>query len=92
MFRPISSNTLKDSCICVLTQLQFEIPDTCLQELGECNIFEEVLSCVVQVSIVDIILLQHFSVPLRLEITRSSALAITSTETYVQLSGIRVEA
>jgi len=73
-------------------QLQFEIPDSRLQELGNCSIFEEVLSCVVQVSIVDIILLQHFSVPLRLEITRSSALSIISTETYVPLSGIRVEA
>ena len=50
------------------------------------------LSCVLQVSIVDIILLQHFSVALRLEISRSSALAITSTETYVPLSSIRVEA
>ena len=74
------------------TQLQFEIPDTRLQELGNCNIFEEVVSCVIQISIVDIILLQHFTVPLRLEVTRSSALAITSTETYVPLSGIRVEA
>lgn len=74
------------------TQLQFEIPDTRLQELGNCNIFEEVISCVLQISIVDIILLQHFTVPLHLEVTRSSALAITSTETYVPLSGIRVEA
>jgi hypothetical protein len=63
-----------------------------LQELGNCSIFEEVVSCVIQISIVDIILLQHFTVPLRLEVTRSSALAITSTETYVPLSGIRVEA
>jgi hypothetical protein len=74
------------------TQLQFEIPDTRMQELGSCNLYGEVLSCVVQVSIVDIILMQHFSVQLRLEITRSSALAITSTETYVPLSSIRVEA
>jgi hypothetical protein len=74
------------------TQLQFEIPDTRMQELGSCNLYGEVLSCVVQVSIVDIILLRHFSVQLRLEITRSSALAITSTETYVPLSSIRVEA
>jgi hypothetical protein len=63
-----------------------------MQELGSCNLYDEVLSCVVHVSIVDIILLQHFSVALRLEISRSSALAITSTETYVPLSSIRVEA
>jgi len=74
------------------TQLQFEIPDTRMQDLGSCDLYGELLSCVVQVSIVDIILLRHFSVPLRLEISRSSALAITSTETYVPLSSIRVEA
>jgi hypothetical protein len=63
-----------------------------MQEIGSCDVYGEVLSCVVQVSIVDIILLHHFSVRLRLEISRSSALAITSTETYVPLSSIRVEA
>jgi hypothetical protein len=63
-----------------------------MQELGSCNIYGEVLSSVVQVSIVDIILLQHFSVALQLEVSRSSAIAITSTETYVQLANIRVEA
>jgi hypothetical protein len=60
--------------------------------LRSCDLFGEVLSCVLQVSIVDIILLQHFSVALRLEISRSSVLAITSTETYVPLLSIRVEA
>jgi hypothetical protein len=80
------STTLAD------TQLQFEIPDTRMEEIGSCDVYGEVLSCVVMVSIVDIILLQHFSVRLRLEISRSSSLAITSTETYVPLSSIRVEA
>ena len=46
------------------TQLQFEIPDTHIQEIRSCEIHIRVLSCVVHVSIVETVLLYHFSVGL----------------------------
>ena len=73
------------------SQLEFEIADSRIEDIGLCEAHLGGLSCVVQVSIVDTVLLQHFSVALRLEVHRGAALAITTTETYVPLASFRVE-
>ena len=73
------------------SQLEFEISDSRIQEIGSCETHMGGLLCVVQVSIVDIVLLHHFSVSITLELHRAAALAITSTQTYVPLESIRVE-
>jgi hypothetical protein len=74
------------------TQLVFEVPDTRIEELANCSQFEDGLACDLYVSIVDTLLLHHFSVPVRLELRRAAALSAVGTQTYVPLSGIRVEA
>ena len=63
------------------SQLEFEISDSRIQEIGSCETHMGGLLCVVQVSIVDIVLLHHFSVSITLELHRAAALAITSTQT-----------
>ena len=73
------------------SQLEFEISDSRIQEIGSYETHMGGLSCVVHVSIVDIVLLHHFSVSLRLELHRAAALAITSTQTYVPIKSLRVE-
>jgi len=76
------------------SQLAYEIADSRIQDIGLCEAHMGGLSCVVQISIVDTVLLQHFSVRLRLEVRRGAALAlaITTTETYIPLASLRVEA
>jgi hypothetical protein len=74
------------------TQLVFEVPDTRIEELANCSQFEDGLACDLYVSIVDTLLFHHFSVRVRLEVRRAAALSVVSTQTYVPLSGIRVEA
>jgi hypothetical protein len=74
------------------TQLVFEVPDTRIEELANCSQFEDGLACDLYVSIVDTLLLHHFSVPVRLELRRAAALSAVGAQTYVPLSGFRVEA
>jgi hypothetical protein len=74
------------------TQLVFEVPDTRIEEVANCSQFEDGLACDLYVSIVDTLLFHHFSVRVRLEVRRAAALSVVSTQTYVPLSGIRVEA
>ena len=74
------------------TQLVFEVSDARIEELANCSRFEDGLVCELYVSIVDTLLLHHFSVPVRLELRRAAALSAVSTQTYVPLSGLHVEA
>ena len=74
------------------TQLVFEVPDARIEELANCSQFQGGLACELYVSIVDTLLLHHFSVPVRLELRRASALSAVGTQTYVPLSAFRVEA
>jgi hypothetical protein len=78
------------------TQLEFDVPDSRLPELALCEValntsFGE-LACVLRVSIVDAVLLHHFSVAVRLELRRGAALAfLPGAHTYVPLLSFRAE-
>lgn len=74
------------------TQLVFEVPDARIEELANCSRFGDGLACELHVSIVDALLLHHFSVAVRLELRRAAALSAVGTQTYVPLAGFRVEA
>jgi hypothetical protein len=74
------------------TQLVFEVSDARIEELANCSQFQDGLACELHVSIVDTLLLHHFSVAVRLELRRAAALSAVGTQTYVPLSGFRVEA
>ena len=77
-------------------QLEFDVPDARLTELALCEVvagtsFAE-LACVLQVSIVDAVLLHHFSVAVPLELRRGAALAfLPGAHTYVPLLSFRAE-
>ena len=72
------------------TQLEFEVPDARIRELANCS--EHELSCLLYISIVDTVLTQHVSVTVRLDVTRGLSLSMTGTQTYVPLTGFKVEA
>jgi hypothetical protein len=59
-------------------QLEFDVPDDRLTELALCEVVASTsfgeLACVLQVSIVDTVLLHHFSVAVPLELRRSAAI------------------
>ena len=72
------------------TQLEFEVPDARIRELANCS--EHELSCLLYISIVDTVLTQHVSVTVSLDVTRSLSLSMIGTQTYVPLTGFKVEA
>ena len=77
-------------------QLEFDVPDSRLAELALChallNTSNAELSCVLQVSIVDAVLLHHFSVAVALELRRGAALAfLPGTHTYVPFQSFHAE-
>jgi hypothetical protein len=72
------------------------VPDDRLTELALCEVVASTsfgeLSCVLQVSIVDAVLLHHFSVAVPLELRRGAALAfLPGAHTYVPLLSFRAE-
>lgn len=78
------------------TQLEFDVPDARLTELALCvvqlNTSVGELACVLHVSIVDAVLLHHFSVAVPLELRRGAALAfLPGAHTYVPLLSFRAE-
>jgi len=60
--------------------------DTRIEELANYSQFQDGLACELHVSIVDMLLLHHFSVAVSLELRHSAALSAVDTQTYVQLS------
>jgi len=78
------------------TQLEFDVPDARLTELALCavqlNTSVGELACVLHVSIVDAVLLQHFAVAVPLELRRGAALAfLPGAHTYVPLLSFHAE-
>lgn len=78
------------------TQLEFDVPDARLTELALCavqlNTSVGELACVLHVSIVDAVLLHHFSVPVPLELRRGAALAfLPGAHTYVPVLSFHAE-
>ncbi len=78
------------------TQLEFDVPDARLTELALCavqlNTSVGELACVLHVSIVDAVLLHHFSVAVPLELRRGAALAfLPGAHTYVPVLSFHAE-
>jgi hypothetical protein len=74
------------------SQLEFEIPDARLHELGVCRANGTGLDCDVVVSIVDTVLFKSASTTLRLQVQRGSAHAmLNDAHRYVPLTGFAVE-
>ena len=74
------------------SQLQFDVPDTNLTKFALCAANSSELACVLQVSIVDVVLLHHFSVAVPLELRRGAALAfLPGAHTYVPLLSFHAE-
>jgi len=72
--------------------LQFDVPDTNLTKFALCAANSSELACVLQVSIVDVVLLHHFSVAVPLELRRGAALAfLPGAHTYVPLLSFHAE-
>jgi len=77
-------------------QLEFDVPDSRLPEFALChavlNTSNAELACVLHVSIVDAVLLHHFSVAVPLELRRGAALAfVPGTHTYAPLLSFHAE-
>ena len=77
-------------------QLEFDVPDSHLPEFALChavlNTSNAELACVLHVSIVDAVLLHHFSVAVPLELRRGAALAfVPGTHTYAPLLSFHAE-
>lgn len=78
------------------TQLEFDVPDARLTELALCAVHLNAsvgeLACVLHVSIVDAVLLHHFSVAVPLELRRGAALAfLPGAHTYVPVLSFHAE-
>ncbi|NBW88313.1 MAG: hypothetical protein EBR51_00090 [Gammaproteobacteria bacterium] len=74
------------------SQLEFELPDARLHELGACRANGTGLDCDVVVSIVDTVLFKSASTTLRLQVQRGSAHAmLNDAHRYVPLTGFAVE-
>jgi len=74
------------------SQLEFEIPDARLHELGVCRANGTGLDCDIVVSIVDTVLFKSASTTLRLQVQRGSAHAmLNGAHRYVPLTGFAVE-
>ena len=78
------------------SQLEFDVPDARLTDIALCEVVSNTsfgeLACVLQVSIVDAVLLHHFSVAVSLQLLRGAALAfLPGAHTYMPLLAFHAE-